>query len=284
MLWDNTAVDDFYKTILNKKLTIRTVLSNDADPNTNDELSLSSIQMDTTNGGSAVLNINKKIITYYPPENFIGKDTFDYAISDENGESDKRTVTIEILDTNKPPQAYTIDFSLTGIEKQVIHLKGYDQDENDKKLYQIMEHPVHGFISQFDEQSGQLTYNPDGQYVGQDKILFKVYDGKDESNEATVLIDVLSSNINGNTKDKDKQGTESLLNGSENTRPMAFSKPRIVSTNVMTSVSIQVLYIDNDGKDITYNIPEKSELGATLTFNSQDNTILYDPTSIHLEQ
>ncbi len=125
------AEDDFYQSISNKKLVLRHLLDNDADPNLNDDLSISAIQSDTDKGGFAVLNTNKKIITYYPPKNYIGTDRFEYTITDENGASDSGTVIIDIKDRNKSPKAQNMAFSIITSHEQIIQLKGSDQDEND---------------------------------------------------------------------------------------------------------------------------------------------------------
>jgi len=92
------AEDDVYSTFAKTKITLRTALDNDIDPNLNDELFISSIQSITKNQGLAVLNTNKKLITYYPNENFTGVDSFNYTVSDSNLLSDTGTITIEVKD------------------------------------------------------------------------------------------------------------------------------------------------------------------------------------------
>ena len=80
------------------------VLNNDFDPD-GDSLTIVAVDSPTGEGGTATLNDNgtpanpsDDFISYTPPANFIGVDTFTYTVNDGQGGSDSAAVLVEILD------------------------------------------------------------------------------------------------------------------------------------------------------------------------------------------
>jgi len=91
------AGDDAAVTDENASVGI-TVLGNDMDPD-GDPLTITSAQ--GTNGGTAT--INGATVTYTPPLNWSGTDTFTYTISDGRGGTATATVTVTVRPVNQPP-------------------------------------------------------------------------------------------------------------------------------------------------------------------------------------
>ncbi len=88
------AVNDFYATPMNRSITINP-LSNDSDPN--DDL-ITLVSVDTEGALGSVIDINADgTITYVPPADWCGEDSFTYTITDGTQQS-SATVTITVTD------------------------------------------------------------------------------------------------------------------------------------------------------------------------------------------
>lgn len=90
------AIDDNSQTIKNTSIFV-SVLGNDFDTDINDTISLTKIVIAPKNG-TAIKLTNQ--IKYQPSNNFVGKDSFDYEISDINGFKDSARVYIDVTNTN----------------------------------------------------------------------------------------------------------------------------------------------------------------------------------------
>ncbi len=87
------AVDDFDNAIVDTVLTTINVLANDTDID-GDILSVTAGNPSASNG--TVVNNNDGTFDYTPNPAFEGADSFDYTVSDGNGESDTGTVFIDV--------------------------------------------------------------------------------------------------------------------------------------------------------------------------------------------
>lgn len=72
-----------------------------------------------------------------------------------------------------------------------ITLSGSDED-NDTLMYTITTNPIHGSLS---GTAPNLVYTPDTDYIGSDSFTFKVNDGNDDSNIASINIEVSKKNV-----------------------------------------------------------------------------------------
>jgi uncharacterized delta-60 repeat protein len=97
------AVNDTVATNQNTSVTIP-VLANDADPDVDDVLTLMPVTP-TTNFGGTVMRTGD-VLTYIPPTNFIGSDSFTYTIKDPSGLTDTATVAVTV---KSPPRALSIN-------------------------------------------------------------------------------------------------------------------------------------------------------------------------------
>ena len=106
------ARDDNVFTAINTAVTIP-VIDNDYDPNGD---TLSVIDLTSPSSGKVVINADQTI-TYTPDDNFLGKDQFQYTISDGRGGQDTATVTVTTVIINDPgfelgsPNPYWIEKS-----------------------------------------------------------------------------------------------------------------------------------------------------------------------------
>jgi len=65
--------------------------------------------------------------------------------------------------------------------------------DGDRVIYIIVSRPTHG---ELDESNlPEVTYTPDADYSGKDLFTFKLSDGNDESNVATITIDIAGTEV-----------------------------------------------------------------------------------------
>ena len=92
---------------------------------------------------------------------------------------------------NHGPTAEALAFDVhknTAIEDQ--YLAGHDI-EGDDLTYSIVSSPSHGTISGFDSSTGEFTYTPTTDYVGEDSFTYRVNDGELNSSTVTVTLSVI---------------------------------------------------------------------------------------------
>lgn len=104
--------------------------------------------------------------------------------TDQGGETIEKVFTIFVTDVNDPPVAYDQD-AFTEEETPVeIILPGFDEDGDDLE-FEIVSVPAEGLLS---GTPPNLTYTPGDDFIGTDSFTFRVYDGQDYSESATVNI------------------------------------------------------------------------------------------------
>ncbi|WP_336784731.1 Ig-like domain-containing protein [Paenibacillus sp. MMO-177] len=151
--------------------------------------------------GLLSINASTGAFTYTPEADYIGKDSFTYAVSDGTITSAPATVTITVNPANHAPTA--IDAS--GVTKKGKALKGTlsgtDKDAGTTLSFAIATKPEHGEVK-IDASTGAYKYKPAAGFTGTDSFTFTVNDGTLTSATATVSITVEPKN----TKDYGKEG------------------------------------------------------------------------------
>ena len=120
-------------------------------------------------------------VTYSPNPDYNGTDSFTFTVIDDdkagptaNLTSDPAAVTITITPVNKRPTANAQTVTAVEDATQAITLTGEDGDpmpsENQHLTFAITEQPVHGTITSFDPNTGQVVYVPDADYSGSNTI------------------------------------------------------------------------------------------------------------------
>ena len=124
--------------------------------------------------------------TYTPAKNYAGSDSFTFTASDGTLRSAPATISITV--TEHAPVADNASFS---VARNITHsgqLKGTDLDTGDSKSFHKVASPQHGRLTL--RLNGSFTYTPVSNFKGNDSFTFRVYDGTEYSNTATVSITV----------------------------------------------------------------------------------------------
>ena len=139
--------------------------------------------------GTIKLNRNGTY-TYNPESNYHSTDNFTYQVNDGYASSNIATVMITV---NTPPTVYNRNEYNIPVYHQWHVLDGRDVD-GDKLIYSIVSLPKHGKITNHEYEpfngANSYVYTRINGFVGTDTLKYIANDGYDDSNIATVKIDV----------------------------------------------------------------------------------------------
>ncbi|MFN0019865.1 MAG: Ig-like domain-containing protein [Pirellulaceae bacterium] len=132
--------------------------------------------------------------TYTPEANFSGVDGFSYLVSDGISESSVATVTLQVNAVDDAPLAvndeYTTDEDTPLTIDAAAGLLANDSDPDSSPLtVTVISEPVHGTVAL--NEDGSFTYTPSADFSGVDGFSYIVSDGTQESDVATVTINVI---------------------------------------------------------------------------------------------
>ena len=161
--------------------------------------------------------ISGSSVTFTPAENTNETGYFTYFAIDGDNYSNIGEITIEITPVNDAPIAN--DSAETTNESDFIELTLTATDvDNDNLIYSIVSHPTNGSL---EYDGATVYYFPTANFTGNDNFTFKVNDGVEDSNTATVTITVNSSNnapiANAGTNIHINVDNEVSLDGSNST-------------------------------------------------------------------
>jgi VCBS repeat-containing protein len=132
--------------------------------------------------------------SYTPADGFNGSDTFTYRASDGSLDSNTATVTIDATPPNQAPVAVPDSYS-TGADATLMvgEAEGVlDNDtdfEGDTLSAIVVTQPQHGTLTL--NSDGSFEYEPDPGYTGSDSFTYRASDGEDDSEETTVMLEIL---------------------------------------------------------------------------------------------
>ncbi|MBD3315836.1 MAG: tandem-95 repeat protein, partial [Chitinivibrionales bacterium] len=199
--WDNqkpVAVDDAFS--LNEDGTLRRtaingVKANDSDPD-GDATTASLVEGVGPTEGDLIFRSNGSF-DYTPPENFNGTVTFRYQLSDGRSVSRIAVATIDILPVNDVPVAAADNYSIDEDKELVVPSAGVpgllanDHDQEGDGLSVVSPGAI--TVSTGDlvvREGGSFVYTPPAHFNGTVTFSYRATDGNDQSNTATVTIEV----------------------------------------------------------------------------------------------
>jgi VCBS repeat-containing protein len=163
------------------------VLANDTDVSGN---ALMAVALSKPPHGTVVLNPDGSF-AYTPAQGFAGTDSFTYAATDGISDSNVATVTVSVTDA--PPVARD-DGPYLVVENNALTVAApgvlaNDAGTNGNALTaQLVAGPVHGTVTL--NSDGSFVYTPNQNVTGTDSFTYQAFDGIDESNVATVRLNI----------------------------------------------------------------------------------------------
>ncbi len=197
------AVADAYEIDEDTTLTkdaVAGVLDNDSDT---DNDALTAVLDTDVAHGTLTLNSDGSF-EYTPAENYEGSDSFTYHVEDESGASSNEvTVTITVKPVNDAPVAADQNIG-TGINIPKSGAVSATDVDGDSLIYELASSTSNGVLDFL--PNGLFNYVPAINFIGNDFFTFFANDGEEDSNVATVTIDV--SGDPENTLDLCKDGID----------------------------------------------------------------------------
>ena len=130
-------------------------------------------------------------LTYIPNRNFNGNDSFTFKVNDGSLDSAEANISITITAVNDVPTATDINTSTDENTPKDITLLGSDIDSSTLS-YAVTQNPANGNVT---INGNVATYTPNDGYSGNDSFKYRANDGSLDSNEATVSINIIQTNI-----------------------------------------------------------------------------------------
>ncbi|EDX87629.1 PKD domain protein [Synechococcus sp. PCC 7335] len=188
---DDTATTDQDIPLLISKIAL---LNNDSPGNG----PITLIEVDsTTSNNSTIVDNADGTLTYTPAAGFIGTDTFNYVITDANGDISVATVTVEVKETidNQPlavADSATTEQDVAVVLNAVDLLSNDDLGDAPTTITAVDTASVSGGAI-VDNADGTYTYTPANGFIGQDTFDYVITDADGDSSTATVSVNVVKS-------------------------------------------------------------------------------------------
>ncbi len=149
-----------------------------------------------TDGASVVYNENGTI-TYTPPANFYGQDSFTYEVTDSDGGKSSATITINIAPANDIPAAQYLSASGTEDNTITIILPEVTDIEDGVIIPDSQNTTFTGIMygaSVFFNSDGSITYTPRANFYGNDSFIYNVADSNGNRSSGKVSINLAAEN------------------------------------------------------------------------------------------
>ncbi|MEW6057878.1 MAG: DUF2341 domain-containing protein [Bdellovibrionota bacterium] len=198
-----------------------------------------SIVTNPTKGTVMITNASTGAFQYSPNPNVNGADSFTFKARDALADSNVATVSISVTSVEDIPIASSQQITTqinTGVS---ITLAAIDGD-SDALTYSVVTNPANGALT---GTAPNLTYTPGLDFAGSDSFTFRVNDGDDFSNTATVSITVADWLDNNWTKRR----RLTFRNGAQSENLTDF--PVLV---VLNSSRINYAETQNSGQDLRF--------------------------------
>ncbi len=210
--------------------------------------------------GKLTMDKNGKF-NYIPNKNFMGTDTFNYRVTDGNGNSNIATVTITVYN-NAPIVNNKIKVNTSSYTQYNGKLNSIDKD-GDVLTYKIIIGPENGTLKM--NKNGSFTYMPNNGFRGTDCFTYKSNDGINDSNIGTLTVITTNSPPLANNVDINSQVDKS-------------NNGKFISTDIDNdSLKFSIMSLPKNGKikldkNGTYRyMPNKGFSGTdSFTYKSND--------------
>ncbi|MFN8442072.1 MAG: Ig-like domain-containing protein [Caldilineaceae bacterium] len=173
--------------------TLLDVLNGDTD-NNGDLLSI--VAVSTPNQGGTV-TISGTQLSYTPPVNFFGTESFTYTVSDGHGGSDVGQVMVNVTSVNDPPQAID-DHATVNEDSQdnlltILNNDSFAPDTNETLSVSAVGVPNQGGSATI-EGTTEIRYTPAPDFFGTEIFTYTVGDSNGGTASAKIKVTVLNLN------------------------------------------------------------------------------------------
>jgi len=206
--------------------------------------------------GSIDLTATCGCFLYTPVAHYVGADSFTYKVSDGTLESNVASATIDVVEANGVPVAYSDSITVFRNLAYGGQLKAVDP-ENDALSYHLVANPSKGSIT-INQGTGEFVYTPTAQIVGSDSFSFYVSDGLNQSNTASVEVMILHEDQVCRYSD-DAPGADDDGDGWANVVEVAFgtdSHDANATPDGMSETALGISYKDDDDLDSYFDYVE----------------------------
>ena len=152
-------------------------------------------------------------VTYSPNANFNGSDSFQYRLTDADGDASVATVTVNVASVNDLP--VVVNDSVSGNEDTQIsgNVSTNDTLSGDGgNTFSLVTNPANGFVDF--NSNGSFAYTPDANFNGSDSFSYRLTDANGDARTATVNVSVASVDDQPSVTNDSFSGTEdTVLNG-----------------------------------------------------------------------
>lgn len=205
---------------------------------------------------NGTVTIEEDKLTYVPNNNYYGHDLITIRAYDGIEHSNPMDISVTINSINDKPIANSNNFNLQEDEAKSITLTASDIEGNNL-TYSIVSQPSNGTLtgSEFNR-----TYTPNPNFNGNDSFTFKVNDGQDDSETATINLTVVPVN------DAPTVNTTIANQSGKELYDFSYSLP----DNIFTDV-------ENDDITLSVTLENDGALPTWLSFNSDSNILSGTP-------
>lgn len=205
-------------------------------------------------GTAVVTNTATGAFRYTPGSGQTGADSFTFRVSDGTTVSNTATISVTITDVNVAPVANNSSFTVGEDTTHNGSLSASDAD-GDSLTYSIVSGAGKGSVSVTNAASGAFRYIPSNNVNGSDSFTFRVSDGAQNSNTATVSITI--------SPDNDPPVAEDLS----------------VGTQENQAVNGSLKGSDIDGDPLSYSIVTNGSRGSATVTNPSTGAFSYTPNA-----
>jgi Ca2+-binding RTX toxin-like protein len=257
--------------------------TNDADA---DSLVISS----ATNGQNGITRIINGKIIYTPNENYFGRDSFEYTVSDNQGGVVTTTLNVQVISVNDIP-IINVSSSATTNEDHgiIIDILSYTNDA-DGDLLEIssVTNSNNGTTQAVD---GKIHYTPNENYFGTDNFSYTVTDGNSGLVTKTINVEINSVNdvpvttINSSTTNEDNSVIIDVISNSTDADQDNLTIDSVTNGNngVVAIVDGKISYTPNanyNGSDsFSYTVIDGNGGEVTTTLNVDVTSVNDIPTA-----
>ena len=227
------------------------LIANDSDPD-GDAITLDSVDAVSTSGGTIVVEADGTV-TYTPPPNFSGTDTFTYTVCDPFGACTDGLVEIDVLPINDPPVGTDDAFTVDEDQTTVLDVLTNDSDVDGDPLTVGSVDTTGTLGTVVINADGTISYTPPPGYNGTDSFTYDVCDPSGACDTVTVTLTVTA-----------------LPDA-----PVAVDDAATTNEDTVAVIDVLVNDTDEDGDTLTVDLVTQPVNGS-VSINA-DDTITYIP-------